>query len=95
MAYEIKSNGNHAMAQLVRSPKQIGSVLRRYRRAQNLTQAEMARRAGVRQATVSQVETGLETVKLTTVIELLRALDLEMILQPRTKGSNKDIENMF
>jgi HTH-type transcriptional regulator / antitoxin HipB len=95
MAYMTENNGIHAMIQLVRSPKQIGSVLRRYRRAQNLTQADMARRAGVRQGTVSQVETGLETVKLTTVMELLRALDLEMVLQPRTKGSNKDIEDIF
>lgn len=55
----------------------------------------MARRAGVRQGSVSQVETGLETGKLTTVMELLRALDREMILQPRTKASNNDIEGMF
>jgi len=83
------------MAELVRSPKQLGVALRRFRRMRDLTQAELAKRAGVRQGTVSQVETGLETVKLTTVMDLLRALDLELVIQPRTKGSHSDIEDIF
>ncbi len=83
------------MAELVRLPKQLGGVLRRFRRIRNYTQAELARRAGVRQGTISQVETGLEAVKLTTVMDLLRALDLEVVIQPRTKGSHSDIEDMF
>lgn len=83
------------MAELVRSPKQLGVALRRFRRAQSLTQTQMAERAGVRQATVSQVETGLETVKLSTVMGMLRALDLEIVVQPRTKGSHSDIEDIF
>ncbi|WP_230281626.1 helix-turn-helix domain-containing protein [Croceicoccus sp. Ery15] len=83
------------MAELVRSPKQLGVALRRFRRTHNLTQAELAKRAGVRQGTISQVETGLETVKLTTVMDMLRALDLEVVIQPRTKGSHSDIEDMF
>ncbi|MFV0334934.1 MAG: helix-turn-helix domain-containing protein [Tropicimonas sp.] len=83
------------MVELVRSPKQLGVALRRFRRAQALTQTEMAERAGVRQATVSQVETGLETVKLSTVMGMLRALDLEIVVQPRTKGSHSDIEDIF
>ena len=83
------------MAELVRSPKQLGVVLRRFRRMRDYTQAELAKRAGVRQGTNSQVETGLEAVKLTTVMDLLRALDLEVVIQPRTKGSHSDIEDMF
>ncbi|MDP4593018.1 MAG: helix-turn-helix domain-containing protein [Beijerinckiaceae bacterium] len=83
------------MAELVRSPKQLGVVLRRFRRMRDYTQAELAKRAGVRQGTISQVETGLEAVKLTTVMDLLRALDLEVVIQPRTKGSHSDIEDMF
>jgi HTH-type transcriptional regulator/antitoxin HipB len=41
------------------------------------------------------VETGLETVKLNTVMDILRALDLEVVIQPRTKGSHSDIEDIF
>ncbi len=83
------------MNELVRSPKQLGNALRRFRRKQDLTQAQLGQRAGLRQATVSQVENGLETVKLSTIMDLARALDLEFVLQPRTKGSQNEIEEMF
>jgi HTH-type transcriptional regulator/antitoxin HipB len=83
------------MMELIRSPKQLGAALRRFRRERKLTQVQLASRAGLRQATVSQVENGLETVKLSTVMELVRALDLEVILQPRTRGSHKDLEELF
>lgn len=81
--------------ELVRSPRQLGSAVRRFRRGRKLTQAQLANRAGLRQGTVSQVENGLETVKLTTVMDLMRALDLEVVLQPRTKASHKEIEALF
>ncbi|KJS38953.1 MAG: XRE family transcriptional regulator [Hyphomonas sp. BRH_c22] len=83
------------MSELVRSPKQLGVALRRSRRAQAMTQADLASRAGVRQGTISHVENGLETVKLTTVMDLLRALDLEIVVRQRTKGSHSDIEDLF
>jgi HTH-type transcriptional regulator/antitoxin HipB len=81
--------------ELVRSPRQLGNALRRFRRERLLTQIQLAKRTGLRQGTISQVENGLETVKLNTVMDLLRALDLEIVLQPRTKGSQKDIEELF
>ena len=83
------------MAALVRSPKQLGVTLRRFRHERALTQTELAKRAGLRQSTVSQVENGLETVKLNTIMDLLRALDLEVVVQHRTKGSHSDIEDIF
>jgi HTH-type transcriptional regulator/antitoxin HipB len=84
-----------AMVNIVRSPKSLGATLRRHRRQLKLTQAELAARAGIRQGTVSQVENGLETVKLQTLMHLLRALDLEITVQPRTKGSHSEIEQLF
>jgi HTH-type transcriptional regulator/antitoxin HipB len=83
------------MVEIVRSPKSLGVTLRRHRRQLKLTQAELAARAGIRQGTVSQVENGLETVKLQTLMHLLRALDLEITVQPRTKGSHSEIEQLF
>ena len=82
-------------SELIRSSKILGVTLRRYRRAQNLTQGALAKRSGLRQGTISQIENGLETVKLSTIMDLLRVLDLELTLQPRTKGSHRDIEDMF
>lgn len=83
------------MADIIRSPKSLGVALRRQRRRLKLTQAELAARAGLRQGTVSNVENGLETMKLQTVMDLLRALDLEIAVQPRSKGSHSEIEDLF
>ena len=83
------------MRELVRSPNQLGAALRRFRRERALTQVQLGKRAGLRQGTISQVENGLETVKLSTVMDLMRVLDLEVVVQPRTKGSEKEIEELF
>jgi len=83
------------MAEIVRSPKSLGVALRRHRRQLELTQAQLADRAGIRQATVSQAENGLETIKLRTVMDLLGALNLEIAIQPRTAGSHSEIEDLF
>ncbi|CAL4866067.1 hypothetical protein MMA231_00304 [Asticcacaulis sp. MM231] len=82
------------MKQLARSPKQIGSVLRRHRESKNMTQCELAGLAGVRQATVSEVETGQEGTKLATLLDILAALDLEIMITARTRD-NQDIEDIF
>jgi HTH-type transcriptional regulator/antitoxin HipB len=83
------------MADMIRSPKALGVALRRHRRNLKLTQADLAARAGIRQATVSDIENGLETMKLRTVMDLLRALDLELTIQSRSKGSHDEIEDLF
>jgi HTH-type transcriptional regulator/antitoxin HipB len=73
------------MDQIARSPKQIGAALRRRRRALDLTQADLAEQTNIRQATVSTAEAG-EPMQLDTLFTLLAALDLELVLRPRTKG---------
>lgn len=83
------------MVEIVRSPKSLGVALRRRRRELGLTQRELAARAGLRQGTISQVENGLETMKLRTVMDLLRALELEIAIQPRSKGSHDEIADLF
>jgi HTH-type transcriptional regulator / antitoxin HipB len=83
------------MTEIIRSPKTLGVALRRRRRQLKLTQAGLGARAGIRQGTVSQVENGLETVKLRTVMDMLRALDLEVAIQQRSKGSHSEIEGLF
>jgi HTH-type transcriptional regulator / antitoxin HipB len=76
-----------AMDQIARSPQQLGAALRRRRRALRLTQADLAARAALRQATVSSAEAGQAAMQLHTLMDLLAALDLELVLRPRTKGA--------
>jgi HTH-type transcriptional regulator/antitoxin HipB len=74
------------MDQLARSPKQVGAALRRRRRALKLTQTELATQASLRQATISSAEAG-EPMQIETLLDLLAALDLELVIRPRTKGA--------
>jgi len=78
----------------VRTPKQIGSVLRAERRARGMTQGALASRAGLRQELVSKIETGNPGTSIGAICALLAALDIEFAVRPR--GSDApDIEDIF
>jgi HTH-type transcriptional regulator/antitoxin HipB len=83
------------MPQIARTPKQLGDAIRRHRTHTGLSQSQVAAKAGVRQATVSQIENGHGATKIETICALLAALDLELMIAPRSKGSAKDIEDIF
>ena len=82
------------MKTLARTPLQLGSSIRERRRQLGMTQEQLAAKVGVRQRTVSDVERSA-SVRLDTVLRTLAALDLEMVIRPRTKSSAKDIEAIF
>lgn len=83
------------MAQLARTPRQLGAALRRYRTLAGLSQTQLGAKAGLRQATISQIESGHGATRIETLCSLLAALDLEMAVTPRSKSSSKDIEDIF
>lgn len=83
------------MDQIARTPKQIGDILRRYRRNHGLSQTDLSKGTGHRQATVSEIEGGAPGTRLRTLFDLMAALDLEIVIRPRSKGSAKDIEDLF
>lgn len=82
------------MENIVRTPLQLGNSIRERRRKLGLSQEQLAARIGMRQKTVSDVEnTG--SGRLDTLQRALAALDLEIVIRPRTKGSANDIEAIF
>lgn len=83
------------MTQLARSAVQIGNIVKRQRRAAGLTQNDLAERLGVRQATVSSVEAGAGGTKLSTLLDMLAALDLELTVAPRSSGTPTALEDIF
>lgn len=83
------------MTQLARSAVQIGNIVKRRRRAAGLTQNDLAERLGVRQATVSSVEAGAGGTKLSTLLDMLAALELELTVAPRSSGSPAALEDIF
>lgn len=83
------------MNAIARTPKQLAALLRRARRQANLTQAQLGEKAGLWQETISKIEGGQGATRISTLFELLAALDLELEIKPRSKGAAIDIEDMF
>ncbi|WBQ09728.1 helix-turn-helix domain-containing protein [Hyphomonadaceae bacterium ML37] len=83
------------MNALARSPKQMGQIIQRRRKALGMSQTELASRTGVRQELISRIEGGHDGAKLSTICDLLAALGLEMTIAPRSKSSSADIRDIF
>ncbi len=83
------------MTDLARTPQQIGSLVQRTRRKRGLSQTELGERAGLRQETISLIESGNPATKLETILAVLAALELEFRIVPRSKGTPADIEDIF
>jgi HTH-type transcriptional regulator / antitoxin HipB len=78
---------------LVTSTNQLAVTVRDHRKIQQLSQAEVADRVGLRQETVSAFENKAERTKLDTLFRILAALNLEIHIVPRgTKVSGWDQE---
>lgn len=83
------------MGDLARDPRQIGNLIRRIRKKQGLSQTQLGEKAGLRQETISLIETGNPSTTLETILSVLAALDLEFRIVPRSKGRAADIEEIF
>lgn len=77
------------MNNLARSPQQIGTLVRRARKAKGWSQGELGLQSGLRQGTVSQIESGHAGVRLETLLSVLAALGLEFRIGPRGEISGE------
>lgn len=82
------------MNQSSRTPIQLGAALRRHRKARSMTQGELGAAINKRQATISALESG-DGGTLETLLAVLAALELEIVIQPRTKASIADLGDVF
>lgn len=83
------------MPYTARTAKQLGEAVSRLRRKKAITQTYLGRKAGLRQGTISSLENGESGTWLKTLFKVMAALDLEIVIRPRSKGSSKDIEDIF
>lgn len=86
--------------QIARNEKQLGAILRRARKQAGLTQGALTQAAfgdqiHLRQGTLSRLEAGAPTVQLRTLMAALSALNLELVVRPRSKASDFDLEALF
>jgi HTH-type transcriptional regulator/antitoxin HipB len=86
---------DRAMQITVRTSKQAGDAIRRIRRGKSLTQAALGDRMHVRQATISKLEAGEPATQLRILMDALAALDLELVIRPRSSVAADEIETLF
>ena len=78
------------MNDLGRDPKQIGNAIQRARKGRLWTQKVLADKVGVRQETISLIESGNPATRIDTLQAILAALDLEFQIAPRSKTSKRE-----
>lgn len=80
---------------IARTSQQLGAAVRRQRKLARLSQSDLGSMIGLRQATISSLEAGGDGTRVQTLLAALAALDLELVVRPRTKGSTAEIEDNF
>lgn len=81
------------MADLVRSPRMAGDLVRKTRRARGWSQTELGNRMNIRQATVSKLEAGEPATRMEVFFNALAALGLELVVSDRS--GKTDFEEIF
>lgn len=61
----------------------VGEALRKARLAKKLSQRALAALVGLPQSHISKIENGLVDLQVSSLIQLLRVLDLELMFIPR------------
>jgi HTH-type transcriptional regulator/antitoxin HipB len=84
----------NAVVSVVRIPSQMGAAIRRQRKLMGLSQTQLGEKTNLRQATISELEGGKGGIQLKTLTDVLAALDLELIVQSRSKAA-VEVEDLF
>lgn len=79
------------MESIARLPNQLGAALRLERQRLGMTQAELGKTIRLRQATISKLESGKSDASLETILRVLSALNLELVVRSRTKGTREQL----
>lgn len=68
---------------MTKDTEEIAQALRQAREAMGLSQRALSKRAGVPQGHISNIERGTVDLRLSSLVSIARALDLELVLVPR------------
>lgn len=83
------------MRHTVRTPGQIGDMIRRLRTMKGMTQTELADKAGTVQKRISIIESRHPGTKIDIICDILAALDFDIVITERDKREPPDIEDLF
>ena len=74
----------------IETTEDIGQAVRRKRKEQGILQEKAAGLSGVGTKFLSQLENGKETAEIGKILQVLRALGLEIYIYPRSHSPFKD-----
>lgn len=74
----------------MKTTRDIGEAVRRKRKEQGILQEKAAGLSGVGTKFLSQLENGKETAEIGKIMQVLRALGLEIYIYPRSQSPFKD-----
>ena len=80
------------MRQIVTAASQVGEIVRARRKAQKLSQAELAARLGISQSRLSVIEQSPQTLTLDRLISLSNVLGLSLVLEDKPRRDSKKSE---
>lgn len=73
----------------IKTPQQLGAVLKGFRRDRKLTQAAVSSRVGLAQNSISEIESNPGRSSMERVFKLLAALDLDLVVRPRESSGKQ------
>ena len=76
--------GRYAVDYPARTPAQLGPILRSIRIERGLTQQEAGAKVGLKQSTVSAIESRAAHSSVDTLYKLLSALELELVVRDKS-----------
>lgn len=71
---------------MIYSPQQLANSLLLIRQKNKWTQSEVAKRVGIKQATISNFETRPDKATLSTMFKIIQALDLTVKVETRSES---------
>ncbi|GAB7228263.1 TPA: type II toxin-antitoxin system antitoxin HipB [Vibrio vulnificus] len=78
---------------MIYSPQQLANVLLLIRQKNGWTQSEVAKKVGIKQATISNFENKPEKATISTMFKIVQALDLTVKVEARTENKIVDEED--
>ncbi|BCV38150.1 MULTISPECIES: type II toxin-antitoxin system antitoxin HipB [Shewanella] len=70
---------------MIYSPKQLADMMLLIRQKNGWTQSELAKKVGIKQATISNFENNPNKTTLSTFFKLIQAMDLTLSIQEKTQ----------
>lgn len=78
---------------MIYSPRQLADHVRLIRQKNQWTQSELAKKVGLKQATISHFENNPDLTTLATLFKILQSLDLKMDVQEKDLSAITGQEN--